>query len=227
MEQFKIPQLRSIATSMGIKIPSNSLKKDIISLLMSPRTIQFRGGSVVKYPEIKVDRTILRKGAWLNSININDTMKFYENEYKGSFKFIGTLPIDFGPEFYTLSLNKIAEKFIGVIFNTGTTASGGKHWISLFINKDERTICFFDSNGNNPQHQIKTFINKINVDNYTILINKNTKQFSEGTCGLFALYFIIERLRGKSCKNLFISKENNDKTMEKLRCKIFKHGKIE
>jgi hypothetical protein len=228
MEQLKMIDLRKMAVRMNIYIPSRIKKINLIEKLKSNRKLILRGGSTVKYPEIPVERELLDKGSWLSSININDVMAFYENKF-GVFKYLGTLPIDFDilyPEIYNINLNKISAKWIGVIFNTDFATGPGKHWISLFINKDDHTICFFDSNGEQPPKQIRKFIENLkDYGRYTVLINKNIKQFSNGTCGLFSIYFIIERIYGKSCKSLFVSAENNDKTMEKLRCKIFKSSK--
>lgn len=221
--------LKKIAVRMNIGIGSRIKKAELIKKLKSNRTLKLRGGSAPKYPEIPVERELLKKGAWLNSININNVMEFYENKFRGYFKYLGTLPIDFDlfyPEIYNINLNKINEKWIGIIFNSDVSSGRGIHWMSLFINKDDHTICFFDSNGEQPPKQIRKFIENLNdFGSYTVLINKNPKQRSQGTCGLFSIYFIIERIYGKSCRTLFASTENNDKTMEELRCKIFKTTK--
>ncbi len=166
----------------------------------------------------------LKRGEWLSSIDIDYIMTKYELKYP-SFNFLGTFPIDFNklyPEIYNLNKNKLKNKLVGVIFNTASSKSNGEHWISLFINDIEKTICFFDSNGNYPPLQVKKFIDNINKNNiYSVFINNSKKQFKDGTCGIFAINFIVERLSKKSCKEIF-NENLNDEMMENLRCKLFK-----
>lgn len=174
------------------------------------------------YKPIQVSPKTLKKGAWLSSYDIDSVMNYYHEQYP-SFDYIGTLPIDFQniyPEIFNM---KFKYGTYGAIFNTDPSWKTGEHWFALYIDTNEKIICVFDSNGDNPPSQIKQFIKNIDKDNtWNIFINKKQHQFTDGPCGLFALNFIIERVtNNKSCKTLFNDSKINDKTMEKFRCKLF------
>lgn len=174
------------------------------------------------YPKIKTRHS--KKGEWLSNFDIEEVMDYYQKRFK-TFVFLGALSIDFQEttEIYrNFSINNIPKDKIGIIFNTAKSTENGKHWISVFISKTEKTICVFDSNGNKPQYQLVNFINKINKNkDYVIFVNKKIKQITDGTCGLFAINFILERITGKSCNDIYDDTTFNDNKMECIRSKLF------
>ena len=42
------------------------------------------------------------------------------------------------------------DKKIGAVFNTDVSTGAGEHWISMFLDLQNRTLCFFDSVGDKP-----------------------------------------------------------------------------
>ena len=88
---------------------------------------------------------------WLSSIDIADVMEQYEKKYP-DFIFLGPVPIDFDEiltEVGQMNLKTLAnkKKRIGIVFNTDPHDMPGEHWISMFIDLNDKTICFFDSTG--------------------------------------------------------------------------------
>ncbi len=161
--------------------------------------------------------------AWLSTIDISDVMEQYERKYK-SFLFLGVVPIDFHniyPEIGNLKLNKTKQNKIGLILNTDPSYMGGQHWISMFIDKKNKTICFFDSAGDAPPEQVQKLINHLKQQsNYNVIINKNIHQRGDSACGIYSLYFIIERLKGRTCTSIF-SDVVHDREMNKKRKEYF------
>ena len=172
---------------------------------------------------------------WLSSIDIADVMEQYEKKYP-DFIFLGPVPIDFDEiltEVGQMNLKTLAnkKKRIGIVFNTDPHNMPGEHWISMFIDLNDKTICFFDSTGDKPPQQITDLINKlveqckdIKVLSPVTIINKKQHQFSGSECGIYSLFFIIQRLSGKSCNSIF----NNvikDEEMNSNRKIIFSNPK--
>lgn len=186
----------------------------------------------LKYPEIG---TL----TWASIMAAHNLEKKHKDFY-----FYGLLPIDFKfmfPLMYKKTdIDKIKENKIGIIFSSVPihdyeVQQFQKHndkWITLnhavaiFINKKEKSICYFDAYGHPPYKPIQEFIKKINKYNYTIEYNKNEHQKSnakkqESACAIYALNFINERIKGKSCKSIF-NKIICDDDMNKKRTYFFK-----
>ena len=164
-----------------------------------------------------------KNNEWLSTIDINNVMKQYEYKYS-DFLFLGAVPIDFKKiikEFSNFQLKNIIHKKIGIIFNLDPHDKPGTHWVSLFIDLNENTICFFDSVGNKPHSEIKKFIRNLSKQKkFTIIINDNEHQLGNNECGVYALYFLISRLNGKSC-NYINKKIIRDSEMSKNRLIYF------
>jgi len=168
---------------------------------------------------------------WLSTIDIRDVMEQYEKKYK-DFNFIGPFPMDFEQIYEELAnINVKAlckkDKKIGIVFNTDVSTGQGEHWISMFLNMKDRTICFFDSVGDKPPKPVWRLIKKIASQAKTmgcplkIVVNKRQFQFKDSECGVYSLWFLISRLRGDSCNYLFKSPISDDK-MNKNRNKFFR-----
>ena len=176
-------------------------------------------------PDMPEDETI-----WLSNFDIFNVMEQYMDMYK-DFVFLGAIPIDFAEfnnSISNLNLKKIlkTKKRVGIIFNTDSSYESGEHWISMFIDFYNNTICFFDSAGDQPPREVIDLMNKIitNAKQLGIIlkpiINKKQKQKNNYSCGIYSLYFIKERLNGTDCNSFFADKNINDKLMKKYR-KIF------
>lgn len=183
---------------------------------------------------------------WLSSVDISDVLKQYEEKHR-DFKFIGPSPIDFDsmdtishrddeicvwPELCDFELSyyiKNGIRKVGFVFNTDKHYHNGSHWISLYIDLDDKIIYFFDSAGTKPPIEIVRLIRKIKKQgkNYhnLILIDKSNhpqKHQKENTeCGMYSLFFIISLL-DKSLKfNDFNSKKFPDYIVKRYRTIYF------
>lgn len=171
------------------------------------------------------------KYTWLSTVDINDIMKQYEQKFP-EFTFFGAVPIDFNnfiSEFSNFNLKRFSQnkKKLGVVFNLDPSNEPGIHWVALFLDLNDNTLCFFDSVGDKPVKEINNFIKKIISQgkemNKTIklIINNNEHQLKDSECGVYCLYFIINRLKGKSC-NEINSKIIRDEQMNKYRDIFFR-----
>lgn len=211
------------------KIPSN--KREFIEeyTFKPPRPLDEHGGY---------------KGVWLSDIDIRNVMKQYEYIYD-DFKFLGPYPIDWAQiTFYNFTPDMIEKyakkgyKRIGIIFNTGTLQSGGRHWVAVFIDfkhktyNDKYTVEYFDSVGKNPPSEIKDTIEQIYGDCCPssnkcncVKVHKHIKQLphqvGNSECGVYCLYFITERLRGRTYIDIQ-SQLTRDDVMETYRSKFFR-----
>lgn len=173
---------------------------------------------------------------WLSSIDIANVMEQYMKKYK-DFVFFGPLPIDFAN--FESGLNKLnlkklrkTKKKIGIIFNTDPSYKSGEHWISMFIDLENKTICFFDSVGSTPPPEVIVFMNKmikmakeqLNI-RLKKIINTKQHQYKNTECGVYSLYFIISRLQGKSC-DFINNKIVKDEEINKMRKKFFRNQSL-
>lgn len=189
-----------------------------------------------KSPEIWKEKP----NTWLDSRDISKLMKQYENSHK-NFKFIGPSPIDFEHRYNdnqcvwddlcNFDLNNYIKKNItkiGIIFNTDKHNQPGSHWISLFIDINNKFIFYFDSNGNNVSNEITNFIEKVqeqaNKTNINLEYTNNVNfrhQMGDGQCGIFALHFIIELLLENKKPEYFKTHRITDKEMREYRLKYY------
>jgi hypothetical protein len=181
---------------------------------------------------------------WLSNIDISNVLEQYEDTYK-YFKFIGPTPIDFDTrlpeengkcvweELCTFSLNKCMNdgiRKIGIIFNLDKHDEGGSHWVSLFVDLDEKFIFYFDSAASKIPKEIKKLVDLILVQSNNELIyhtnSMNQHQKGDTECGMYSLYFIITMLDNKIMTtkqkvNLFKNGKITDKFVESFRHKYF------
>ena len=185
---------------------------------------------------------------WLNTYNILNVMKQYEDKYN-KFKFIGVFPIDFmnkygtktciSEEMCSINLKELYKKNIrrlGVIFNLDKHNQSGSHWVSLFINFNKTNKNFgayyYDSNGIKPPMEIIEFIKVIkkqvyelyknlDEDKFKFTYNKKRHQFGGSECGMFSLYFMNESLKNISFNKFINNKNLNDNYVFNLRNKYY------
>jgi len=172
------------------------------------------------------------KSDWLSTIDINDVMKQYERKFK-DFMFMGAVPIDFYElydEFANMNIKALSKlkKKIGFVFNTDPSTEDGEHWISLMLDLNDNTLCFFDSAGaSSVPKEVQNFIKdlvkkakKVGIE-LNVIINTVAHQFGDNECGVYSLYFLISRLEGKTCKEIFDHKIH-DKEMNTFRDIFFR-----
>ena len=171
---------------------------------------------------------------WLSSLDIIKVMEHYENKHK-DFEFLGPFPIDFHflyKDFMNLNIKKLITKHkkLGIVFNTDVSSGPGEHWISLFLDLNDKTICFFDSVGDKPPKEITKLLKQLKKsckDNYNIkmkvIINDKQFQKDNSSCGVWSLWHIITRLNGKSCNYIYNNKSKAcDNLMYKKRKEYFR-----
>jgi hypothetical protein len=202
----------------------------------------------LKDPELikKIDRYIFapdkpfewkkNPNEWLSNYDIMNVLEQYEQKYK-HFEFIGPTPIDFDEvvggrcvenELCKFSLQeniKRGKKQIGIIFNLSPHTSTGSHWVSLFIDVNERIIFYFDSAGESIPSEINTFVERVqkqieengNGHKYTFYQNyPKEHQMGNTECGVYSLFFIITMLTSMSP----MTKKNNKQQKMTMRQKI-------
>ena len=175
----------------------------------------------------KIDKTIINKFykplipkgkyKWLTNNDIDMVLNQYNDS---NFKFFGAIPSDY------FHFNKIPKKISSqnnaIIFNLDKSHQKGSHWIAIFIDNKNKIIEYFDSTGYDIDNKdIKNFFNHNTFKNYTKKINKNKHQINNSECGIYTIFYITNRLNGKSFEDL----SNNiihDKQMNKNRQKFFR-----
>lgn len=190
----------------GEKIMLSQNKSNLCKELRCKLNCKLNKNKIVK----KIVKPLGPKNKWLTTNDINNVMNEYEKIYP-DFLFLGAVPIDFEKvvsEMSNFNLKKVKNNTIGIIFNLDAHNEPGSHWVSLFIDMNEKTICFFDSVGDKPVKEINKFIKKVTKQgkqkniHFKIIINKNEHQYKDGECGVYALYFITSRLAGKKCNDI-------------------------
>ena len=171
---------------------------------------------------------------WLDSLNIMAVMSQYEAQYK-CFDFMGPSPINYDTHFSNgecvweeiceLKISDLIQKNkskLGIIFNLDPHYKSGSHWVALFVNLKNGTVCYFDSNGIKPPRQINKLMRNI-IDQcddlgINMVMNHNTRrhQYSNTECGMYSLYFIIEMLKDTPFE-YFIKNRIPDKHMIEFR----------
>ena len=169
---------------------------------------------------------------WLSTSDINAVLKQYQKLFKGKFKYLGALPIDFAKINRTMKNFNISRELkkgfetVGVVFNLDPHNKKGSHWVSLFIDARGNvvTIDFFDSYGDEPPKEIQNFIKRLQKQlSYKVKVRVNTirHQRKKSECGMYSLLFIIDRLLGVSFDN-FVSNVIRDKIANDMRKVIFR-----
>jgi len=189
---------------------------------------------------------------WLSNFDILDVLSQYEDAYP-HFHFIGPTPIDFDTrlpkrnnmcvekELCSIHLqNEIREKKtkIGIIFNLDEHDEKGSHWVSMFIDLEEKFIFYFDSAGDLIPPEIRILKDRLirQAKKLTPPLkllykhNHNVEHQLENTeCGVYSLFFIITMLTG-DCKCGDLDKHNNIKDRNNMSFKdkmaLFQKGRI-
>jgi hypothetical protein len=141
---------------------------------------------------------------WLDNYNIDNVLEKWTFQHK-DFKHIPFHMIDFekyNTELKNLNLKNLINagyKNAAVVLNTDVSTGRGIHWFCLFFDfsKSPMTIEYFNSSGEPPMREIRNFINKIKTPEFQVIENKvRHQQDTNSECGLFSLYYIINRLKG-------------------------------
>lgn len=175
---------------------------------------------------------------WLNSDDIANVMKQYEQAYP-EFKFLGVVPIDFSaPDPYRKDVKKcmndqfchvdLAEerqkgrKILGAVFNLDPHYKGGSHWVGLAIDLSRNCVYYFDSYGMAPPPQVARFMRYLTIQEPKLNLQSNGRrfQYSDSECGMYSMYFLIRMIAGESFRK-FCKKRIADKYMLEFRKVLF------
>jgi hypothetical protein len=178
---------------------------------------------------------------WLDSNNIADVMKQYEEVYS-EFKFYGTNPIDFSaPDPYDPSaaaknkclqdeicklnlkdLHSHGKTKLGFVYNLDPSNKSGSHWIASFTDIPAHKTYYFDSYGMKPPSQIARFMRSLTLQDPQMKLGYNAIRFQLGDseCGMYCLYFLIRMLAGDNFRK-FCRSAPRDGAMLSLRKQLF------
>lgn len=158
---------------------------------------------------------------WLSNFDIFEVLHQYELTH-ANFKAFGPTPIDFDSrpkddtgkcvweELCTFQLNNYLEKGktkLGMVFNLDKHDEQGSHWVSLFVDLEERFLFYLDSAGNRIPKEIRTLVKRIQRQGMSLSPPLKFKfyenyplehQLGNTECGMYSLYFIITMLTGET-----------------------------
>jgi hypothetical protein len=165
---------------------------------------------------------------WLTTQDINQVLRQYAKAHRDRFYFLGTFPSDF----YKLQIvsqdymQKLvgARPIAGIVLNLDEHDKPGTHWVAIIIDNSAKQIEYFDSLGNPPTKTIALFLRKLKKHTkgrYSVLHNPFVHQTDSAECGVYAMYFIIQRVLGTSFHD-FVSTRKTDESMNKMRNILFR-----
>jgi hypothetical protein len=194
---------------------------------------------------------------WLSNFDIEKVLVQYEDAHD-TFLFIGPTAIDFDAvldrkrrrcvwqelcDFSVARCVRTGKRKIGIVFNLDKHDQGGSHWVSMFIDLDEKFIFYFDSAANETPPEITRLVERVQkqgaaarpalalryIENYP-----HRHQSSNTECGMYALFFIktmLERrteyetnLSADAAVALFTRKKIPDKYVRGFRTRYFNGG---
>ena len=175
---------------------------------------------------------------WLDSNNIADVMKQYEEIYP-DFEFLGPFPIDFAApdpavnskdkcligEICNLDIKKSLDSGktrIGIIYNLDPHYKDGSHWVANYVDLKNHKCYYFDSYGFETPSQIEKFMQWLTLQDPKMKLAYNARrfQFRDSECGMYSLYFIIRMLMGEEFQH-FCHRAPRDGKMLYLRRWLF------
>lgn len=163
---------------------------------------------------------------WLSNYDIAAVLRQYSqsNKYK-YFAFIEPTTIDFDDRPSDMDGNCVDNKLcefkldeyiknkkskIAVVFNLDKHNESGSHWVSLFIDLDEKFIMYFDSAGDDIKEEFEIFVDRVlkQAEELDIILeyDKTHVQHQRGNteCGMYSLYFIITLLTGETDRGVYL-----------------------
>jgi len=141
------------------------------------------------------------RNEWLATVHIDSVLNQYER-YFTNFKYFGCFPSNhfaLHPKHFQELLTWIPNKeFVGIVFNQDEEGQRGSHWVACMIHNDgvnvAPTVEHFDPTGDKPIKNIRLFIDSLHPRH--ILISRFEHQFGDNECGMYSLWYILQRLKG-------------------------------
>ncbi len=163
---------------------------------------------------------------WLSTIEIDRVLLQYEEIFQEEFRYIGCKPSDFfhlHPEEFPFDEISGFPKS-ALIFNLDASHQQGSHWVAIFFDKMKSgrlLVEYFDATGRGPNRNIRDFLKHPFFDEAVIRHSTKRHQRQNNECGVYAIYFVLQRLRGKTLSTIngrFIT----DKEMNRFRAEVFR-----
>ena len=182
---------------------------------------------------------------WVSNFDIIAVLQQYEKVYP-HFVLIEPTTMDFDsrpkekggecvlPDLCKFSLEKWIKKKktkIAISINLALYNSGGEHWVSLFVDIENRFLFYFDSGGDDPVPQIQVLIDRIKKQgselqrpiHFKVYKNAGLQHQDRDTeCGMYSIFFFITMLTGN-----LIDEHGTERPISlKSRIKLFLKKKI-
>jgi len=167
-----------------------------------------------------------KKNGWLSTTEIDYVMEQFVEIFP-DFKYIGCFPSDY----YKLSPNKFPKDILdkhakaAIVFNLDESHQSGSHWVTVFFDVDETTgerkVEYFDPTGDPPNKNIEKFLRHPYFADSILIINKKGHQKGNTECGVYSLFYILERMNGSSMEEIN-NKRIPDGEMNNFRSVLFR-----
>ena len=175
---------------------------------------------------------------WLSNVDIDRIMEQYEQKYP-NFVYLKTVPRDCeidGAVSCPLKNFNIADaykkgiRYVGSVVNLDTSDKPGSHWVAWFADmrkKNVATLEFYDSYASPIHREIMDTFDIFEKELATIGIktkidwNRVAKQRDNYSCGSYSVFFIVNRLNGKTLRQLEKMDLSTEK-MQKFKLSIFR-----
>jgi len=178
---------------------------------------------------------------WLSNFDIIEVLHQYELTHP-SFKVIGPTPIDFDSrptdqdekcvweELCNFDIKRYYDSGktkLGIVFNLDKHDEPGSHWVSLFVDLEDKFIFYLDSAGNKIPREIRKLVKRIKKQGLSHIPLLDFKfyenyplehQMGNTECGVYSLYFIITMLTGET--------EHKSLTNKTEKIRFFKEKRI-
>jgi len=170
---------------------------------------------------------VKKPSEWLSNYDIMEVLQQYEQTYP-HFHVIGPTPIDFDSRpadtngrcvweelchFHLDKYLKTGKTKLGIVFNLDKHDRGGSHWVSMFIDLDDKYAFYMDSAGNPIPAEIDAFLKRVVQQGLELKPTPMRIHFYENCplehqmgsseCGMYALYFLITMLTGETEGKVF------------------------
>ena len=158
---------------------------------------------------------------WLSNVDILRVLEQYEAVHP-DFMFIGPVPIDFAdqtkggktcisPELCDVNVKKwwkSGVRRLGIVFNLDPHNMSGSHWVALWSDFREGTVCYYDSYGVQAPDEVRKLMDIISSqggdlrtstrdgESFTTIMNERRHQFKNTECGVYCMFFISQMLDG-------------------------------
>lgn len=235
----KINLLDAIYTlkKLGVEIPKNvdKMKKSDLYRILRTNMKSTNLICIKKLNKTNLEQYHLTKyvlphyhNGWLSNLDI-DGIIYSKTKHIPDFLYLGSLPIDYEniPSYSYMknlsypTLVNIGKKRMACIINTAKAKTGGEHWTAIFIDarENKKTICYFNSYNVSFQRypEISRFISTAKTSlSLSEKENAIAMQKRGGECGMYCIYFILNRLSDKECGFII----GTDEQMKRYRKKI-------